>query len=443
MGKKAATARTRMSPVGDAVCVEQPFAVMTRFRIRHLALGSVAEHEVAAGDKREALSSLAKQLGCPVQERDVLAIQLLPSHPQSNKAERGVPPKRLSSRWNAASTFPRRLFCQELAVLLEAGIPLLEALHTLREKEAQPAVANVLTGLVESLNHGLTLAQAMRQHPSAFSTLLIASVEASQRTGHTPEALRQHAAYLAWVGGMRDKLVSAAIYPGILVLASLLVISFLTVFVVPRFADIYEGMGGDLPWLSSVLLRAGQAVGHHPWWVVGGIAISVAGLVGAWQSSSVRARLSAWLWKLPAVGSRLRLVELATLYRTLGMLLQAGVPMVPAMEASGELLGPSLRPALEDATRRVREGVRLSDCLHAAELTTPVSLRMLRVGEHTGELGAMLERAATFYDEDLARFTEWVGKVVSPVLMLVMGVLIGGIVVLMYLPIFQVAEQIQ
>jgi general secretion pathway protein F len=93
--------------------------------------------------------------------------------------------------------------------------------------------------------------------------------------------------------------------------------------------------------------------------------------------------------------------------------------------------------------RRVREGARLSDALQRHELTTPVSLRMVRVGEQTGELGPMLERAATFYDEELARFTEWVGKVISPALMLIMGILIGGIVVLMYLPIFQVAEQIQ
>ena len=117
--------------------------------------------------------------------------------------------------------------------------------------------------------------------------------------------------------------------------------------------------------------------------------------------------------------------------------------VVPALEATLELVGPSLRPSLMGARRKVQEGTRLSDALQAHGLCTPVSLLMIRVGEQTGELGPMLERAATFYDEELARFTEWVGKVISPALMLIMGVLIGGIVVLMYLPIFQVAEQIQ
>lgn len=340
-------------------------------------------------------------------------------------------------------TFPRRLFCQELAVLLESGIPLYESLMTLREKESSPDTAQVLSTMTQALSEGKTLSQAMRLLPLAFSPLLIASIEASQRTGQTALALRQHAQYLAWLGGMRDKLVSAAIYPAILIGASFLVISFLTVFVVPRFADIYEGMGGELPWLSGVLLSTGKGVSEHPMWVLGGLVGFVFAIVSAWQSPQVRSALLAKVWDLPVVGPRLRLVELAALYRTLGLLLQAGVAVVPALEASFELVGASLRPALTRATGSVREGTRLSDSLQQQDLTTPVSLRMIRVGEQTGELGPMLERASTFYDEEVARFTEWVGKVISPALMLIMGVLIGGIVVLMYLPIFQVAEQIQ
>jgi len=174
-----------------------------------------------------------------------------------------------------------------------------------------------------------------------------------------------------------------------------------------------------------------------------GLGALVVAVMAAWRSPVVRAAAASKLWQVPYIGERMRLLELAALYRTLGLLLQAGVAVVAALEASHELVGSSLRPALAAATQRVREGARLSDSLHQHQLTTPVSLRMMRVGEHTGELGPMLDRAATFYDEELARFTDWVGRVVSPVLMLIMGVLIGGIVVLMYLPIFQVAEQIQ
>ncbi len=416
---------------------------MNRYRVRHMALGAIAEHEVDAGHARGVAEALSRLLGKPVEVGDLLQVQALgPGQGLAGRAAPGRAPAAVPVR-AAGEDFPRRLFCQELAVLLDAGIPLYESLITLREKESSAGVSAVLSALVAALGEGQTLAQAMRSQPQAFSTLLVASIEASQRTGHTPQALRQHAAYLAWVDGLRDKLVGAAIYPAILISASLLVITFLTVFVVPRFADIYEGMGGELPWLSGLLLKTGQAVGAHPWGVLAGILALVGLGVVAWRSPAVRAAVAERVWRMPVVGERLRLVELATLYRTLGLLLQAGVPVVAALQASSELVKPSLRPALEEAAQRVREGTRLSDSFQQHALTTPVSLRMMRVGEHTGELGSMLERAATFYDEELARFTDWVGRVVSPVLMLVMGVLIGGIVVLMYLPIFQVAEQIQ
>jgi general secretion pathway protein F len=366
----------------------------------------------------------------------------MPHAPMSRSTASRLSLSRPSSKVRAKD-FPRRLFCQELAVLLDAGIPLLESLITLREKEESAPVVQVLTVLIDALSEGKTLAQAMRLEPAAFSTLLMASVEASQRTGQTPEALRQHAVYLAWLSGLRDKLVGAAIYPAILIGASFLVITFLTVFVAPRFAEIYEGLGGELPWLSGALLSTGKAVGDHPWLALMGVGALVVSVITAWRSPVVRAAAAHWLWQTPKIGERLRLLELAALYRTLGLLLQAGVAVVAALEASHELVGPSLRPALAAATQRVREGARLSDSLHQHQLTTPVSLRMMRVGEHTGELGPMLDRAATFYDEELARFTDWVGRVVNPVLMLIMGFLIGGIVVLMYMPIFQVAEQIQ
>lgn len=339
--------------------------------------------------------------------------------------------------------FPRRLFCQELAVLLDAGIPLYEALQTLKEKEGDAAVASVLARLCVALSEGQTLAQAMRVQPEAFTTLLVASIEAAQRTGQLTQALRQHAAYLAWVQGLRDKLVGAAIYPVILIGASLLVIGFLTVFVVPRFAEIYDGMGGELPWLSGLLLQLGRALGEHPMQALMGLVLLLALAVWAARLPATRQWVGARLWQAPVVGERLRLIELASLYRTLGLLLQAGVPVVSALGSSAELMGAVLRPALDRARQRVAEGQRLSEALQAEQLVTPVSVRMVRVGEQTGELGPMLERAAHFYDEELARFTDWVGKVVNPVLMLVMGVVIGGIVVLMYLPIFQVAEQIQ
>ena len=414
-----------------------------RYLVRHMAQGRLEQLALEAPDAASVPAALQAHLGCPVATRDLVSVQPWPQLAVAHDTRPKPIPKPMRSTRARGLTFPQRLFCQELAVLLDAGIALHEALTTLHEKETDAAVAQVLQGVADGIVQGQTLSQALRAHPEAFGHLLVASVEASQRTGHTATALRQHAQYLAWVAGMRDQLVGALIYPAILVGASLLVMAFLTVFVVPRFAELYEGLGGELPWLSGALLALGRTVNAHPWATLGAVLGLAAAAVGTARHPLVRARLAAWVWQMPVVGERWRLLELATLYRTLGLLLQAGVPAVSALQAAGELLGAALRPALARAVDAVQAGQRLSEALQAQGLTTPVALRMVRVGEQTGESGPMLERAALFHDEELARFTAWVGKVLGPVLMLVMGTLIGGIVVLMYLPIFQVAEQIQ
>lgn len=414
---------------------------MARFAVRYLAADAAGAARSLRDAVIEAADAQAVARLLAVRPADIVKLQ--PLDADGSACAAGGRVARASRGGRQQGVFPLRLFSQELAVLLDAGIPLFEALVTLREKESAGTTVAVLSDVIAALEQGQNFAQALRGRPEAFSSLFIASIEASQRTGQIAQALRRHADYLAWLQALRDKLVGALIYPAILIAAGSLVMLFLTVFVVPRFAQIYDDLGGDLPWMSRTMLGFGQFVGGNPVLVALGVAGLMAGVVLAWRSPRVRAALAARLWTMPYVGERMRLVELSALYRTLGLLLQAGVTAVPAMQASGELVSPSLRVSLVDATRRVREGARLSDSFEAAGLTTPVSLRMMRVGEHSGELGNMLERAATFYDEELARFTEWIGRVVSPALMLVMGVMIGGVVVLMYLPIFQVAEQIR
>ena len=348
-----------------------------------------------------------------------------------------APPRALPRR------FPLRLFSHELAVLLDAGIPLLEALQTLREKEASRQVAAAIGALTDRLREGLPLSAGLRSQPQAFDTLFIATVEASERTGQLSTALRRHADYLAWTETLRAKLVGAAIYPAMLVAAGVAVLVFLLVFVVPRFAGLLEGFRGELPFASRALLALGTVGGEHPWAVIGAALALLAAPWLAWRSVPLRDALARWSWRWPVLGPQLRLLQLALLYRTVSLLLAAGVPLVSSLQACRPLLNSALGSALAAATQAVRDGARLSDSLDAQGLCTPVSLRMVRVGERTGELGPMLERAAAFHDEALLRMAELLTRVVNPLLMLVMGVVVGAVVVLMYLPIFQLAEQVQ
>ena len=343
----------------------------------------------------------------------------------------------------ARRSFPLRLFSQELAVLLAAGIPLLEGLITLREKESSAPVADALDAVIAQLQAGQPLSAALKSRPAAFDPLFIAVVQSSERTGQIGQALREHANYLGWVDALRAKLVSACVYPLTLVVAGVAVIVFLLLFVVPRFAGILEGVGGELPATSKALIEIGRMSGDHPWATAGiALALLCAPAV-AWRMPGLRSRVVASLWRLPLLGPKLHLLALAQFYRTSSMLLGAGVPAMSALRTAREVISPRLRAPLDAAIASVGHGERLSVALQQAGLTTPVSLRMIRVGERSGTLGPMLRNAAEFYDEELSRLTEWVTRLVNPLLMLVMGLVIGSIVVLMYLPIFQLVEQVQ
>ncbi|OYU41925.1 MAG: hypothetical protein CFE44_26975 [Burkholderiales bacterium PBB4] len=149
------------------------------------------------------------------------------------------------------------------------------------------------------------------------------------------------------------------------------------------------------------------------------------------------------MWRIPAVGERMRVFQLARLYRTLGMLLRGGIAIVPALDMVTGLLSAALQPRLLSATRFIHEGTTISHAFETTGLTTAVALRMLRVGERAGNMGEMMERIAAFHDEEMARWAEWITKLLGPMLMLVMGLVIGAVVVLMYLPIFQLADSIR
>ena len=374
----------------------------------------------------------------------VVAAQADPRRVLSVKPVDTAPPARTAASPQATrGRFPLRLFSQEIAVLLAAGIPLLEGLITLREKESSAPVADALDAVIALLQAGQPLSTALKSRPAAFDPLFIAVVQSSERTGQIEQALREHAAYLGWVDALRSKLVSACIYPLTLIVAGVAVIVFLLLFVVPRFAGILEGVGGELPATSKALIEIGRMSGDHPW-ATAAVALALLCAPGvAWRLGGLRGWVIASLWHLPLLGPKLHLLALAQFYRTSSMLLGAGVPAVTALRTAREVISARLQAPLDAAIDRVGRGERFSVALQLEGLTTPVSLRMIRVGERSGTLGPMLRNAAEFYDEELSRLTELVTRLVNPVLMLVMGLVIGSIVVLMYLPIFQLVEQVQ
>src|SRR6266702_4781331 len=298
-------------------------------------------------------------------------------------------------------------FSNELVALLEAGLSLVEAIDALTEKERDESIRHLLEGLRRRLYEGQSLSVALGEFPSSFPALYVATVRAASRA------------------------------------AGSLVLLFLVAYVVPRFSGIYEDIGGELPFASKMLMQWGRLLEAHGLAVLAGALACVALAGYGVLRPGFRAAVGRVFARIPTVGYRIELYQLARLYRTVGMLLRGGLPVVTAFEMTRGLMVAAARPRLAAATRSVREGRSLTDALAAQGLTTPVAERMLRVGERSGNMGEMMERIAAFYDEELSRFVELATRLIEPAMMTVIGLVIGVIVVLMYFPIFELAGSIR
>lgn len=339
--------------------------------------------------------------------------------------------------------FPVVLFSQELLALLGAGLGLVEALQALAEKEQRHEVRSTLESILSRLHEGQPISLAMEEHARVFPSLYIATVRASEKTGALGDALGRYVAYQTQLDAVRKKIVNASIYPVLLLVVGGLVVTFLMAYVVPRFASVYEGGKRELPLLSRLLLDWGTLLHTHGAAVLGVAAVlAVAGLA-CLTRQSVRKTLLGKLWQIPAISRRMHVYQLARFYRTLGMLLKGGVPIVRSMEMVQGILQPALGVRLQLALGDVRGGASVSQAMDRAKLVTPVALRMLRVGERAGNMGEMMERIAGFHDEEMARWVDWATRLFEPILMAIIGLVIGVIVVLMYLPIFELAGSLQ
>lgn len=372
---------------------------------------------------------------------DEMAARTLAS--QQGHAVLAVKPLQTFVSWKPQAKFQILLFSQELLALLEAGLSLVEAIETIVEKEQRAANKQLLDALLLRLRQGLSLSSALEAFPLEFPPLYVATVRASERTGDLAEALKRYIDYRERADLVRGKIVSASIYPVALLVIGGLVTLFLMFFVVPRFSRIYDDIRGEIPLLSRLLLEWGKLLEAHWAWVgAGAIGLTALTVYFALLPQG-RAWVVTLLMKIPVLRERARIFQLARLYRTLGMLLRGGIPVTQALEMASGLLSMELRAQLRLAAAKIREGLPLSRAMEEHELTTPVAARLLRVGERSGRMGEMMERTAAFYDEDMARWVDWFTRLFEPVLMALIGVIIGGIVILMYMPIFELAGSIQ
>ncbi len=393
-----------------------------RYRVKALRPGTgVTALTVEALDEAEASARLARE-----------GAQVL-----SVVAARGV---FLAAR---RARFPLLLFTQELIALLDAGLTLTEALETLAEKESRAESRQSIERLLGAMREGKPFSAALAAQGESFPPLYTATVRAAESTGDLSPALARYVSYQDQIDTVKKKVLSASIYPLLLIGVGTLVIAFLLGFVVPRFASVYADAGRDLPWMSRLLLAWGEAMAAHGGWIAAGAAALAVALVAALARPPARAMLTRLAWRAPGIGAHLRTFELARFYRSLGMLLAGGIPVVSALGMVSGLLSAHLRSGAAVAMDAMRRGESISAAFARGDLTTPVAARLLRVGEKSGRMGEMMERVAVFHDEEMARWVDWFTRLFEPLLMAFIGLVIGLIVVLLYLPIFELAGSIQ
>jgi general secretion pathway protein F len=340
--------------------------------------------------------------------------------------------------------FPLTIFTQELLGLLEAGLSLSEAIEALAEKEdGKTQTHGVLSRLTLALAEGRRFSDALEAIPETFPPLYVGLVRTAERTSNLPEALGRYLEYRSRTDAVRGRIVSALVYPAILLAVGLLVTAFLVGYVVPKFASVYQGTGRPMPWLSQWLLGWGSFAADHGWVLAPSAIVAI--IAGALL---LRRRLAEGGWlallsRVPAIAPRIRIMELSRFYLALGTLLEGGLAIRPALALSANVLGAERRAQLAMADAAIARGESVSRAFEATSLATPVGLRLLRVGERSGRLGEMLGRAARFHDGEIARWLEVFAKTFEPLLMTGIGLIIGLIVVMLYLPIFDLAGSLQ
>ncbi|MEM5372738.1 type II secretion system F family protein [Paraburkholderia azotifigens] len=409
------------------------------------ARGELLQHDLMAEDHNDARQQATRQARA-------LGVHVVEIRALNTRTSAWLRGRILLTSLFQRSRFDLLLFSCELLALLRAGLALTEALETLNERARQPQNKrasdekgqHVLAGLTLLMQQGKSCSSAMASYPDHFSALFIAMLAASEQTGEMPQALDRYIQYHAQTSLIRQKLISASLYPAMLLLAGTLVAFFLICFLAPRFGRVYEGMTQvELPLLSLWLIKLGLFISTHVFSSAASLIIAFAGGASVALQPGVQQHVLMWLRANIWIGGQLKLTQMTRFYRSVGMLLNGGVPLLSSLQMTGDLLEPSLKTGLMRSMRNISQGKTLSESLHQEGLLTPIAFRLLRAGERNGQIADMLEQTALFHEREINQWVERFSRLIEPVLMLVMGLGIGMIVVLLYLPIFDMAGSLQ
>ena len=334
-------------------------------------------------------------------------------------------------------------FNQELLVLIKSGMPIIQALDVVLEHGGKGKLPEILQEVREDIKGGASLSDAFEKHPRAFSHLYVASIRAGERTGDLPQTIRRFIAFLKRMEGFRKKVVSALIYPSILLTLATVVVTVLLLYVVPVFSQIFSDVGSQLPLPTRILIGFTALLRTYlPVVIV--IAVVAGALARRWlRTTAGRYTVDRSLLRIPFIGHLATQYAVAGFTRTLGTILGSGIPIVESLKmAVGTLNNKVLERKLLQAVVRVEEGTTLVNALEGVKLMPPLALRMLGVGETTGALEEMLADISEYFEEEIDRQLHILTTAIEPAILVVTGIIIGVIIITLYLPIFKIGTAV-
>lgn len=335
------------------------------------------------------------------------------------------------------------IFTRQFSVMIDAGLPLVQCLEILGSQQENRTFQKVLFQVRQDVEAGGTLADSLRKHPKAFDDLYCNMVAAGEAGGILDTILQRLSSYIEKIVKLRSAVRSALVYPTAVIVIAIGVVWIILWKVIPTFATLFAGLGARLPLPTRITIALSQFIGAWWWLIFAGIGVGIFFLHRYYQTYQGRRAIDGILLKAPVLGSVLKKIAVARFCRTLGTLVSSGVPILEGLAITARTSGNAVVEDAIMATRKsIEEGKTIAEPLKATDVFPPMVVQMVAVGEQTGALETMLNKIADFYEDEVDEATANLLALLEPIMITFLGVVIGGIVISMYLPMFDLISKI-
>ncbi len=351
--------------------------------------------------------------------------------------------KKVSRARGKVKTDELVIFSRQLTTLIESGVPIVASLDILVQQVTNPYFKGVIANIYKDLTEGVSFASSLEKHPKVFPEIYVSMVEAAETSGNLPQILERLSIYLEKTSALKKKIISSLIYPVVILIMTIIMTTFLLLKIIPTFKSLYDSLGAPLPLPTQILMTFSEILKKYFLLVILGIA-GVISLIKKYISTPGGKRyFHIFLLSLPVLGDVFRKVSIAKFSRTFATLVKSGVNITNALDIVGKTSGNKIiEEVVLKAKKSVQEGVPISQPLEESGVFPPMVVKMLAVGERTGKLEHMLSKIAQFYEEQTDAVISGLASIIEPMLIVLVGIIVGGIVIALFLPILNISQAI-